>query len=167
MYLPWSAISSYHCLACGTCCYHFAVPLRFNEAIKIARSFGWSNIENRKGRLFIRKINGRCPFLIHSGSLGLCYLQSIGIKPKACKLWPFHISERPEHGRSDEAIFTTKQGTFYVYLDARCPGVKLGRPDEALVSTLIEALEIWLGIRDEQILTTSRFPQGRILSLRL
>lgn len=165
MYLPWSRIDSYQCLACGTCCSYFSVPLRFTEAVKIARSFGWSKIESRKDKLFIRKVDGKCPFLIRSGPIGICYLQSIGMKPRACRLWPFHVYEKPEHGRSDEAVFPTKHGTFYVYLDPRCPGIKLGRPNEMFVRTLIEALEIWLGIRSEQVLTTSRSLQGRVLGV--
>lgn len=126
-----------------------------NEALTLARMFGWHVIEARKGKLFMRKNGSRCPFLVRIVPSEVCYLQEIGLKPKACKLWPFHVFKNPEYGRGEEAAFSSKYGTFYVYVDARCPGVTLGRPSDLLMSTVIEALEIWLGVRAEQHLTTS------------
>ncbi len=157
MYLPWSSIRTFRCLACGTCCSHFAIPLRPSEALAIARIFGWHRIEARKGRLFIRKDEGGCPFLVKMISLGVCYLQEIGVKPRACKLWPFHIFRNPEYGRREGAAFPSRYGTFYIYVDTRCPGITLGRPTDALAAAAMEALEIWLGVRTEQSLTTSLF----------
>lgn len=169
MYLPWSSIGSFKCLACGTCCSHFAVPLRANEALALARMFGWHVIEARKGKLFVRKDGRRCPFLVRLGPSEVCYLQEIGLKPRACKLWPFHVFKNPEYGRREEAALSSKYGTFYVYVDARCPGVTLGRPGDLLVSTVIEALEIWLGVRTRQHLTTSTLtvPMHRSLGRHL
>lgn len=155
MYLPWSSIGSFRCLACGTCCSHFMVPLRASEALSIARIFGWDHLEVRKGRLFIRKHGRACPFLVRRGSLRVCLLQEVGIKPRACKVWPFHIFRTPEYGKREEASLSTRYGTFYVYVDPRCPGISLGRPTDTLLDAVVEALEIWLGVRTEQCLTTS------------
>ncbi|MCS7103671.1 MAG: hypothetical protein NZ992_07320 [Candidatus Korarchaeum sp.] len=132
-----------------------------SEAFAVARIFGWCHIEVRKGRFFLRKDRGRCPFLSKLGPFELCYLQEIGVKPKACKIWPFHIFENPEYGKKEEATFSSKYGTFYVYVDSRCPGITIGRPNDMLVNTVLETLEIWLGVRTEQFLTT-----GKITPLR-
>lgn len=155
MYLPWGSVSSFKCSACGTCCSHFAIPLRFNEGLAIARLLGWQHIEVRKGRFFVRKEGRGCPFLVSLGPFGVCYLQGIGLKPRACKIWPFYVLKDPEYGKVEEAAFSSKYGTFYVYVDTRCPGIVIGRPSDALVEAVREALEIWLGLRIEQSLTTS------------
>jgi Fe-S-cluster containining protein len=152
MYLPWSYIHSFECNACGICCSHFSVPLRPNEALEISRKLGRYYVEIRKDRFFLRKEGRSCPFLLSSH---LCYLQMLGMKPRACKLWPFYIFKNPEYGRREEAAFSSKLGTFYIYLDPRCPGIAIGRPTEKLMSAIEEAVEIWLGLRREQVLTTS------------
>ena len=154
MYLPWSYIHSFECDACGICCSHFSVPLRLDEALEISRKFGRDYVEIKKDRFFLRKGGRDCPFLL-SSHMSLCYLQLLGMKPRACKLWPFYIFSNPEYGRREEAAFSNKLGTFYIYVDPRCPGITIGRPSERLINAIDEAVEIWLGLRREQVLTTS------------
>lgn len=156
MYLPWSRVYDFKCYACGLCCYHFQIPLKPHEALSIERVFGPGYVTSLTGKLYLRKKEGDpCPFLVERNGKLVCYLQDLGLKPKACKLWPFRIYNRPEYGRAEEAYFSHRLGGFYIYLDQRCPGVKLGRPTSHLIKTIEEAVEIWLGVRSEQILTTA------------
>ena len=111
------------------------------------------------GRQYIRKREGEaCPFLIESNGKGLCYLQSLGMKPSACKIWPFRIYRNPEHGRSEEAYYSHRLGGFYVYVDQRCPGVKPGKPTPRLMKAVDEAIEVWIGVRRDQLYTTAFLP---------
>ncbi len=156
MLLPWSRISNFVCYGCGLCCFYFRVPLKPYEALRIAKVFGPDKISIVRGKEYIAKEEGEpCPFLVNRNGKLMCSLQDIGLKPVACKLWPFHIYRRPEHGRDEEAYFQHRLGGFYVYVDQRCPGVFLGKPTQKLVKTVEEAIDIWLGIRKEQSLTTA------------
>ncbi len=159
LYLPWSRVSDFVCYACGLCCYRFRIPLKPHEALSIARTFGPAYVESIAGRQYIRKREGEaCPFLIENGEMGLCYLQSLGMKPSACKIWPFRVYRRPEHGRGEEAYYSHRLGGFYVYVDQRCPGVKPGRPTPRLVKAVEEAIEVWAGVRRDQLFTTASLP---------
>ncbi len=159
MYLPWSRVRDFECYACGICCYYFRVPLQLHEALAIAKTFGPSTVTLLGGKQYIAKDDGEpCPFLVKLGGRQLCSLQDLGLKPRACKLWPFRIYKKPEHGREEEAYFSHRLGEFYVYVDQRCPGISFGRPTPRLISTIEEAVEIWLGLRKEQTLTTAYAP---------
>ncbi len=156
MLLPWRRISNFTCYRCGLCCFYFRVPLKSYEALKIAEAFGLDKIAIIGGKEYIEKEEGKaCPFLVSRNGKLMCSLQDIGLKPVACKLWPFHVYKRPEYGRDEEAYFQHKLGGFYVYVDQRCPGVSLGKPNQKLIRTVEEAIDIWLGIREEQLLTTA------------
>lgn len=156
MYLPWSRVSDFRCYACGLCCYRFQIPLKPQEALSIERLFGPGYVTSVAGKLYIRKEEGGpCPFLVERNGKLVCHLQDLGLKPKACKLWPFRIYHKPEYGRAEEAYFSHRLGSFYVYVDQRCPGIKLGRPKPRLIKTIEEAVEIWLGARSNQLLTTA------------
>ncbi len=156
MLLPWSRVSDFTCYECGLCCLHFKVPLKSYEALKIAKVFGPDKITIIKGKEYLAKEEGEpCPFLINRYGKLICSLQDIGLKPLACKLWPFHIYKRPEYGRDEEAYFQHRLGSFYVYVDQRCPGISLGKPTYRLIKTIEEAIDLWLGVRKEQLLTTS------------
>ncbi len=162
LYLPWSRVSDFVCLACGLCCYHFRVPLKPHEALSIARTFGPEFVTSIAGRQYISKDSGEpCPFLVRENGAYLCLLQGLGMKPSACKVWPFMIYRRPEHGRAEEAYYSHRLGSFYVYVDQRCPGIRPGRPTPKLVRTIDEAIEVWMGMRGNQIYTTASLT-GRI-----
>ncbi len=159
LYLPWSRVSDFTCYACGLCCYRFRIPLKPHEALSIARTFGPTYVESIAGKQYIRKREGEaCPFLIEDNGMGLCYLQSLGMKLSACKIWPFKIYRNPEHGRGEEAYYSHRLGEFYVYVDQRCPGIKLGKPTPRLLKTVEEAVEVWIGVKRDQIYTTASLP---------
>ena len=156
IFLPWRKIRDFNCLACGVCCYNFKVPIKPHEAVMIVRNFGRRYITSSWGKQYITKEDGEpCPFLLRKGDLSLCTLQSLGMKPTACKVWPFYIFKRPAYGKEEEAYFSHKFGSFYVYVDQRCPGLIMGKPSLRLREKISEAIEIWLGTRKEQDLTCS------------
>ena len=155
-------------MGCGACCFVFRIPLGPAEAIAIARAFGDSAIEFRSGEPYIKRVNGRCIFLT---SDGLCLLQRYGLKPVACKIWPFHPYREPRHGNAEFAKYTYLGVDWYVYVDPRCPGVVPGNPSDRLVEDVIpEVIEIRAGLRREQVSSTSdlklRACQGLIVARR-
>ncbi len=154
--VPWRLVADWRCLACGACCTRFRIPLRPDEAVSIAKIVGEWAVEVRGGRPYLARVGGRCAFL--SGD-GRCLLQPLGLKPRACKVWPFSVSREPEHGRRDLARFEHLGRTWYVYADPRCPGLRLGEPEDRLVEEVIpEVVEIWAGVRREQEASTSALP---------
>ncbi len=154
MFLPWRR-ASFTCYACGMCCYHFIVPLKPLEA-KVLASMG-VRLMSIKGKVYIAKEVGKpCPLLRKTGEHSLCILDPLGLKPTACKLWPFYVYERPVYGFADEAHISYR-GSFYVYLDRRCPGVRLGVASRKMEEAVKEAIDIWLGVRREQRLTHMSF----------
>ncbi len=154
--VPWRLVADWRCLACGACCTRFRIPLRPDEAVSIAKIMGEWAVEVRGGRPYLARVGGRCAFL--SGD-GRCLLQPLGLKPRACKVWPFSVSREPEHGRRDLARFEHLGRTWYVYADPRCPGLRLGEPKDRLVEEVIpEVVEIWAGVRREQEASTSSLP---------
>ncbi len=154
--VPWRLVADWRCLACGACCTRFRIPLRPDEAVSIARSIGEWAVEVRAGRPYLARVGGRCAFL--SGD-GRCLLHPLGLKPRACKVWPFSVSREPVHGLRDLARFEHLGRTWYVYADPRCPGLKLGEPGDRLRGEVIpEVVEIWAGVRTRQEASTSALP---------
>jgi Fe-S-cluster containining protein len=133
MKVPWRKVHSWHCTACGLCCNEYIVPLRSYEYLKLR----WSGfVEERLGRFYIKKVNGKCPF--QHGRL--CILQG-ELKPIACKLYPFVIRKKGD----ESAEFEYNGETFYVYVDTFCPNIVLGRPSESLKRMIVEAIQVNLG----------------------
>lgn len=158
-YVPWRKISSWRCLACGICCSRFKVPLRSYEYARIFQIFGSEVIRlHHSGKPYLKKSNGSCVF---QDTSGLCLLQPLGLKPVACKLWPFAVRQRKIEGKHNrEAAFHHKEKKYYVYVKPSCPGINQGRPPQ-LTSTLHEIVEISLNPTKPQENTTSKHPEQR------
>lgn len=137
-YIPWQDIHSWECRACGKCCKYFSVPLSSYEYVQITRFYGPDVVNLGTGRTYLRKRRDkRCIFQFISG---LCGLQHTGMKPIACRLWPFLVSKKP--GKDPEkAVFTYREKDFYLYLHSFCTGITLGEPSEYFISILSEAIE--------------------------
>ncbi len=134
--VPWRRVRDWECIACGSCCRRFYVPLNRREAVRIATKYGWDKIEIVHGKTVLRRVNGRCIFQVGN----LCSLGND--KPVVCKTWPILVMEKPIYGRGEEAIFQLDE-MYYVYVDLRCPSVRLGRPSQRLVEMVIpEAIRI-------------------------
>ena len=158
--VPWRHVASWSCLMCGKCCREYRVVLKPEEWLRLLELYGPSVVEVGHGRFFLkRRPDGSCVFLMHVGDKWVCGLQDM--KPKACKLWPFKVVSYPKYGRPHEAYFEYMGRPLYVYVDPYCPGLSWGTPTPAFVAgTLVEAIEIALGIRTEQEHTTCKLPEG-------
>ncbi len=169
--IPWARVRDWSCLACGECCKWFMIPLRADELARILHTFGEWAIEFKLTKAYIRKpySGSRCIFQYRMRDKWLCILQEMGMKPVACKLWPFIPLIKPKYGREQEAVFEHSGERFYIYVDPRCPGVTLGRPSLHLLQKVLpEVIELRLGIRTKQRFTTSsirRKIQEQILSM--
>jgi hypothetical protein len=117
------------------------------DAIKLGR---W-------GSPCLGRRNGNCYFLNDHGS---CYLQPIGMKPFACKIWPFAVySNNKRYGEGD-AYFRHRDEGYYVYLPQNssiCPGINRGDPAE-LPLIISEIVELYKNPFKEQVYSTCNYP---------
>lgn len=154
-FVPWRSIASWRCIACGDCCRLYSVVLNFHEWLKIVKTYGVEQTVPGLDKLFIkRKEDGSCSFLSNSWNKCACGIQYM--KPKACQIWPFKISARPEYDYPNEAAFWHGGNCLFVYVDPMCNGIRYGSPTfEFANSTLKEFVEISLGLRINQQRTTA------------
>jgi len=106
-----------------------------------------------------KKSDGSCLFLYNSFGKWFCGLQHT--KPRACKLWPFKLSNKPRYGRPREAAFDYRGRRLYIYVDPFCPEIRWGKPSERTVYHVIpEFIEITLGLREKQVYSTYNMKYG-------
>jgi len=155
--VPWRYIKNWNCLACGLCCKGFDVVLDFPEWMKIVKAYGVGFTEPGISRFYLkRKSDGTCAFLYNFYGKWLCALQHM--KPMACKLWPFKVSDKPRYGRPNEAVYNYGEKKLYVYVDPSCVGLQWGNPaQDFLNTTMIEFVVLALGLREKQFYSTSVF----------
>jgi len=111
MSIPWRYLESWNCIACGTCCKGYQVVLGFNEWVNLIRTYGVGVTQPGVNKFYLgKKGDGTCIFLYKPFDTWLCGLQ--GMKPKACKLWPFKILSRPKFGRPNEAVYKYRDKNF-------------------------------------------------------
>jgi Fe-S-cluster containining protein len=155
--VPWRYVQDWNCTACGLCCKGYDVVLDFPEWIKIVKDYGVGFTRPGISRFFLkRKNDDTCAFLYNLYGHWLCGLQE-NMKPIACKLWPFKISDRPKFGRSNEAAYRYSDKRLFVYVDPFCPGLRLGYPSSSFIrETLSEFIELAVGLRRKQFYSTSK-----------
>jgi len=90
-------------LKCGNCCKGLEVGLTTYEYAKIRAMVPAAVKFDSYGGITLKKIGARCVFL---NEHGLCDLQPLGLKPSACKSWPFVVSREPKSDNRDDARFT-------------------------------------------------------------
>jgi len=153
--VPWSYVSSWRCIGCGVCCKGFDVVLRFNEWLSLVRTYGVGVTTTSINKFYLgKKPDGSCSFLASSGGIWFCGLQNM--KPLACKLWPFKVTDKPKYGNPNEALFDFRGRKVYVYIDPTCPEIRWGKPTIQMVHGIIpEFIEIALGLREKQYFSTS------------
>lgn len=156
--LPWRYVASWNCIACGMCCRGFRVTVGFNEWMRIVKAYGFGVTEPGINKFYLRRrSDGSCVFLYKLYDMGFCGLQHM--KPKACKLWPFKVLDRPKYGRPNEAFYKYGDRKFFIYADPSCMGIRWGSPtQEFAYGTVTEVVEIALGLREKQYYSTSRMP---------
>jgi len=153
--IPWSYVKSWNCTGCGLCCNQYNVVLGFNEWVNIVRTYGVGVTEPGISTFYLRmKGDGTCVFLYKLLDKWLCGLQHM--KPRACKLWPFKIHDKPKFGSPNEASYTYGEKKFFVYVDPSCIGIQWGTPaQEFTYKTVPELIEIALGLREKQCYSTA------------
>jgi len=151
-YVPWQRIRSWTCIRCGGCCRRFKITISPYEYARLSHySEGLVCIDDTSNPV-LRKVGGRC---VAQDRYGLCALQRLGLKPAACKVWPFTIFSNPKH-RNPEALFLHEGKEYFVHVDRAylCAGMNRGNP-EALLSIIEEMVEICQGRCMTQLLSTS------------
>ena len=154
--IPWRYIESWDCGTCGLCCKGFHVVLDFSEWINIVKAYGVDYTQPSISRFYLKnKTDGTCVFLGNYYGNWLCSLQHM--KPIACKLWPFKISDKPKYGRPNEALYNLTNTRLYVYVDPSCVGLRWGDPNQEFTNTTLpEFVDLALGQRRKQFYSTAR-----------
>lgn len=154
--VPWRHVNSWNCYACGLCCKGFNVVLSFAEWMNVVKTCGVGFTSSSINKFYLKhRSDGSCVFLYNYYGKGFCSLQYM--KPTACKLWPFRISQRPRYGRAREAEYIYAGKKLYIYVDPSCLGLRWGNPTANFTrTTLTEITELALGLRKKQVYSTSR-----------
>jgi len=166
--VPWTFVHDWIGSACGVCCKGYDVVLEFPEWVRIVKAYGVDYTEPGVSRLYLRhKSDGSCAFLYNPYGKWVCSLQPM--KPIACKLWPFKISDKPKYGKPNEAAYYTKeQRRLYVYVDPACIGLRWGMPSQNFQTVIVpEFVDLALGLRREQFYSTSHLPSPQPWRLNL
>jgi len=160
--VPWRYVQDWNCIACGFCCKGYDVVVDFPEWLKIVKEYGAGFTEPGISRFYLkRKSDGTCVFLYNFYGRWLCALQE-RMKPIACKLWPFKISDRPRYGRPNEAVYKYGEKKLYVYVDPSCVGLRWGSPNYSFVNeALSEFVDLAVGLRHKQCFSTSRLVRSQ------
>lgn len=149
MKVPWRRVFSWHCSACGRCCYKYEIRLNFYEYLRLKQT---GFVEEKLGRYYIKKIGDKCPFQIGK----LCSLQK-SLKPLACRLYPFTVLLKGD----EEALYEYNGEEYYVYVELGCPNLRIGNFGRKIEPLVREAVEVATG-RGEINLITSNLPYGNV-----
>lgn len=154
-FVPWRHVADWKCTSCGDCCRLYSVVINFHEWLGIVKNFGVGQTIPGFDRLYIKRGgDGSCSFLCALSSKYVCGLQNM--KPKACKLWPFKVLDKPKFGFAADAAYEYGKGTLFVYVDSMCNGIRYGRSTwEFSNYTLREFVEIALDARSGQARSTA------------
>ena len=160
--VPWRCVQDWNCSACGLCCRGYDVVLDFPEWMRIVKAYGVNLTEPGINRLFLKhKNDDTCVFLSNFYGRWVCCLQE-HLKPLACKLWPFKISDKPRFGGSNQAVYRHYDKQLFVYVDPFCPGLRWGNPNPGFVrETLTEFVDLAVRSRRKQFYSTSRLFDSR------
>ena len=151
-YIPWKQINNWICLGCGKCCYRYDIQLKYDEVAMI-RKFWSDAVEERGERIYLRKVGKKC--LFQSGKS--CALQPLGLKPIACKVWPFYVSTEPICSWDDgnyQAQFLCRGKEFFVYVNTNCYGVNRGTQSN-LRKVISEVIMLQMNPKEQQHYSTS------------
>jgi Fe-S-cluster containining protein len=155
--IPWREVANWGCRACGNCCIGYRVPLKMDEFVKVGNACGQGVFEYGMGKVYLR--NGpdrRCVLQRPLMDRWICTIQ--GLKPTACRLFPFLIQNKPVYPRGDNSFYTLGDKTFYIYLDSDCEGIIPGQPTQRFANQILpEILRNGLGNARKQKYSTSKF----------
>jgi Fe-S-cluster containining protein len=155
-YIPWQNVADWQCKGCGYCCKLYAVVLNFSEYLRLTQMYGQEAAVTDLSRFYIKRhSDGTCAFLGCKSLKYYCGLQ--GMKPEACKIWPFKVTAEPKYGDEERAAFDYNGHDLFVYVDKMCNGVRYGTPTSEFKNQKVrEFVELSLGVRDVQHQATGR-----------
>lgn len=155
--IPWRDVASWGCRACGNCCVGYRVPLKMDEFVKVGSSCGQGVFEYGMGKVYLR--NGpdrRCVLQRPLMDRWICMIQ--GMKPTACRLFPFRIQHKPVYSRGDNSAYRLGDKIYYIYLDPDCQGIIPGQPTERFAKQVLpEIIRSGFGVAQKQKFTTSKY----------
>jgi Fe-S-cluster containining protein len=155
--IPWREVASWQCRACGNCCIGYRVPLRMDEFVKVGSACGQGVFEYGTGKVYLK--NGpdrRCVLQRPLMDTWICTIQ--GMKPTACRLFPFRIQHKPVYLRGDNSDYKLGDKIYYIYLDPDCEGIVPGQPTERFANQVLpEIIRSGFGVSQKQRYTTSRY----------
>jgi Fe-S-cluster containining protein len=155
--IPWREVANWGCRACGNCCIGYRVPLKMDEFVKVGNACGQGVFEYGMGKVYLR--NGpdrRCVLQRPLMDRWICTVQ--GLKPTACRLFPFRIQNKPVYPRGDNSSYKLGDKTYYIYLDSACEGIILGQPTQRFATQVLpEILRNGLGNAQKQKYSTSKY----------
>ena len=157
VYIPWRRIGSWSCSRCGLCC-GFNVILRPFERDGLLASLGERAIGGNRSRPTVKRRDGVCVFRRPDGDKFRCLLQDTGLKPSACRTFPFLTSPEPLRLRTaGESRYQFGERHLYIYANSACPSLRMGRPSAELEQRVLpEVAEISFFGREDQVATTGR-----------
>lgn len=156
--IPWSRIGSWECTNCGLCCSRFKIILGQGERDDISAQFGQGAIIDHDIIPKIRKYNGGCFFQRWENEYSYCLLHNTGLKPSACRIFPFLVSPKPLRKRyARDSYYDFRGQVLCIYANSRCPSLKPGSPSNDLVEKILpEIAEIAINNRSKQRYSTSQ-----------
>lgn len=155
--IPWREVSGWSCNACGNCCLGYRVPLKMDEYVRVGSLYGSGVMEYGLGKAYLRMgVDRRCIFQRPLMDRWVCTIQ--GMKPTACRLFPFRIHHEPVYSHGDNSAYEFRGETWHVYLDPDCQGIVPGRPTERFANQVLpEILSMGMGMAQKQRYTTSKY----------
>ncbi|MHA1593484.1 MAG: YkgJ family cysteine cluster protein [Candidatus Baldrarchaeia archaeon] len=158
--LPWRLVKTWSCILCGECCRKFEVRLLPHEAKRLIEKYGPEVVVVRKGKYYLKKVNGACIFQ----DKRICSIQ--GDKPMACRLWPFYVEKKPMRLEDRYlARFDFMGETYYVYVHSMCRGINKGiTPVEVVIMEVISLMKRKTSM---QILSTSMLTDDSIKRIEM
>jgi len=163
-YVSWQSLKSWACLGCGVCCYRYIVKLNDIEIKAITGLFP-DGVMEKNGLIYLRKHEGACVFLMDD----LCGLQPLGLKPLACKVWPFYISSTPLDSVEDEdykALFLWHGKERFVYVNTFCKGLNKGATPN-IRGSVKEIITVYSDPKLKQYYSTSRHSLNEDLHIQI
>ncbi|MBM3291755.1 YkgJ family cysteine cluster protein [Candidatus Bathyarchaeota archaeon] len=155
--VPWREVNTWSCNACGNCCQGYRVPLKMEEFVKVSNTYGQNVLDYGMGKVYLKmRSDRRCIFQRPLMGRWLCTIQ--GMKPTACRLFPFQIHHRPVYSKGDNSWYRYGDKMLYIYLDPDCEGIISGQPNERFSKQILpEIINSGLGLATKQKFTTSKF----------
>jgi len=146
------------------CCKRYIVKLNDFEIKPVAGLFP-DGVMEKDGTIYLRRHEGTCVFQMDK----LCGLQPLGLKPLACKVWPFCISTTPLPSVEDKgykALFFWHGQERFVYVNTFCKGLNKGNTPN-IRGIVKEVITVYFNPEIKQYHSTSRHSLNEDLRIQI